>query len=69
MDNPEKQYPDISDILARKSSGRRYNASLSFGEKLDMLDALRSRVEPIIRAREIRKARRLRDQRSEEPSA
>jgi hypothetical protein len=56
MENWEARYPDISDILARKALGRRYYASLSFGEKLDMLDALRSRIEPIIRAREIRRA-------------
>lgn len=56
MENRQTQYPDISAILARKASGRRNNASLSFVEKLEMLDALRSRVEPIIRAREIRKA-------------
>jgi hypothetical protein len=69
MENRQLQYPDISDILARKASGRRHNASLSFVEKLEMLDALRSRVEPITRAREIRKARRRRDQHSEVPSA
>ena len=47
------QYPDISDILARKARGRRQLAALSFGEKLSILDALRERVEPIRRAREI----------------
>ena len=49
------RYPDISDILARKAEGRRQLAALSYGEKLDILDALRARVEPIRRAREIRK--------------
>jgi hypothetical protein len=44
-------YPDISDILARKAAGRRALAQLSYGEKLDLLDALRARVEPIRRAR------------------
>jgi hypothetical protein len=50
------RYPDLAEILARKASGRRQSASLSFGDKLDILDALRARVEPIVRARETRKA-------------
>jgi len=45
-------YPDISDILARKAEGRKERAALSFAEKLDALDALRKRVEPIIKARQ-----------------
>jgi hypothetical protein len=49
------KYPDISDILARKESGRRQQGALSFAEKLVILDALKERVEPIIRAREIRR--------------
>jgi hypothetical protein len=44
-------------ILARKARGRRQLAALSFGEKLDLLDALRERVEPIRRARDLRKRR------------
>jgi hypothetical protein len=55
MKQRPSQYPDISDILARKAAGRRGGAALSFTEKLDALDALRERVEPIIRARELRK--------------
>ena len=47
-------YPDISDILARKAAGRRKLAALSFAEKLDILDALRERTEPLRRAREAR---------------
>ena len=47
-------YPDITDILARKAEGRRQLAALSFGEKLEMLDALRERVEPLRRARDER---------------
>jgi len=50
-----KEYPDISEILARKKSGRRQQAALSVAEKLVILDALKERVEPIIRAREIRR--------------
>jgi hypothetical protein len=49
------RYPDISDILARKAEGRRRRAALSFAEKLDLLDALRERLAPIVRAREKRK--------------
>jgi len=53
-----QQYPDISDILARKAEGRKQLAALSYGEKLVILDALRERVEPIRRAREIRRQQR-----------
>ncbi len=55
MKDSNPKYPDISDILARKAEGRKQLAALSFGEKLAILDALRERVEPIRRAREIRK--------------
>jgi len=47
-------HPDISDILARKAEGRRELASRSFGEKIEMLEAMRERVEPIRKAREAR---------------
>jgi hypothetical protein len=52
------RYPDISDILATKAAGRRQRAALSFGEKLDILDALRERVKPIVQAREGRAEQR-----------
>jgi hypothetical protein len=58
MEKPDSEYPDISDILARKTAGRRQRAALSFAEKLDILDALRERVRPIIEAREFRKRHR-----------
>lgn len=48
-------YPDISDILERKARARRNNASRSFAEKIDVLEAMRERVAPIIRARKARK--------------
>ena len=48
-------YPDISDILARKAAGRRRLAALSFGEKLDLLDEMRERVQPMRAARESRR--------------
>jgi len=55
MKDLSRQYPDISDILARKAKGRRQLAALSYGEKLAILDSLRKRAEPIRRAREIRR--------------
>lgn len=48
-------YPDISDILARKDAERRALAAKSFGQKLEILEAMRARVEPIRKARETRK--------------
>jgi hypothetical protein len=57
MDEADSQYPDISDILARKAAGRRRRAALSFAEKLDILDALRERIAPIVHARKLRLAR------------
>jgi hypothetical protein len=53
-----REYPDISDILALKLSGRRKRAALSFAEKLDILDALKHRVEPLTTARRAREAER-----------
>ncbi len=52
-------YPDVADVLARKAEGRRDSASRSFGEKIAMLEALRARVEPIRKARELRRKKRL----------
>jgi hypothetical protein len=51
MDRVPK-FPDVSDILARKAAGRAQRATLSFAEKLKVLDEMRKRVEPIARARE-----------------
>jgi hypothetical protein len=50
-----RKYPDISDILARKAEGRRILAALSFGQKLEILEDLRARLEPIRRARNARR--------------
>lgn len=50
----DPEYPDISDILARKAAWRRQRAALSFAEKLDILDALRERIAPIVEARKAR---------------
>jgi hypothetical protein len=61
MKSPTTRYPDITDVLARKAQGRRRLAALSFGEKLDVLDSLRARVAPIVRAREKRRQAALQD--------
>ena len=55
MDKPKREYPDNSELYARKAEGRRQRAGISFTEKLDAVDALRARVQPIVRAREARK--------------
>jgi hypothetical protein len=54
MADGSRQYPDISDILARKARGRKERAALTFAEKLDALDALKERVAPIVQARKVR---------------
>ncbi len=45
------KYPDISDILTSKAEGRRELAARPFGEKLDILEAMRVRLAPIRKAR------------------
>jgi hypothetical protein len=50
-----KQYPDNSEIFARKAEGRRERALVTFAEKLAARDELRERVAPIVRARETRR--------------
>jgi hypothetical protein len=67
MTNSHSKYPDISDILAAKASWRRQRAALSFAEKLDILDALKERVAPIVKARKARnplQAKRSREKRA-----
>jgi hypothetical protein len=59
LNNPETNYPDISDILKRKAEGRRDIARRSFGEKIAMMEALRERLAPFKRAREQRRAAKL----------
>jgi hypothetical protein len=68
MDRPRTDYPDLSDILARKLSGRQLSAALGFSRKLDILDAMRARVEPLVRARKSRTARRMNSQLGENKS-
>ncbi len=60
MQHRSSQYPDISAILADKAAGRRQRATLSFAEKLLIVDELKKRLEPIIQAREFRKHSQLR---------
>lgn len=56
MSDDNRHYPDNSAIHARKAQWRRQRAAESFVEKLNALDELRARVEPIVRAREARKS-------------
>jgi len=57
MTDQRARYPDISDIMARKASGRIRNASLSFAAKLAILDALKERASPFIKGRKARQAK------------
>lgn len=59
MTERRQQYPDITDILAHKAAGRRQRATLSFAEKLDILDALKERVRPIVQARAFRQQQKI----------
>jgi hypothetical protein len=60
MKERRSQYPDISDILARKSLGRKERGRLGFAQKLDILDALKARAEPFVQARTARARRKTR---------
>lgn len=55
MRRRRSQFPDISPILAQKAEGRRQQAALSFAQKLAIMDEMKERVAPIVRARELRK--------------
>lgn len=57
-DEQKTRYPDISDILARKAAGRQQSAQRSFAEKLDILDAMKERIAPLVRNRKLRDAQR-----------
>ena len=56
MNNRDKIYPDISDILALKQEGRRRIAKRPFGTKIAMVEAMRERLAPLKRLRELRKS-------------
>lgn len=55
MSDAHRDYPDNTEIFARKANGRRRRAAATFAEKLAALDELRARVALIVRAREARK--------------
>jgi hypothetical protein len=62
-------YPDISDILARKAEARRERSRRSFGEKIAIIEALRERLAPFKHAREQRiAARQMRDEATDDQS-
>ncbi len=52
---PAMDYPDISDILARKAQGKREASKRTFAEKIAMVEALYERLAPLKAAREARK--------------
>jgi hypothetical protein len=56
MTTRSPNYPDISDLLARKEAGRRDIAAKSFSEKIEILEDMRRRVAPIRETREARRA-------------
>jgi hypothetical protein len=64
MTERKPNYPDVSDILARKAEGRRDAAKRSFGEKIVWVEQMRERLAPLKHAREERHAVR-RDRKSE----
>jgi hypothetical protein len=51
-DTEPTEYPDISDILARKEEARRARARMSFVEKVLWCEMMRERLAPFKRARE-----------------
>jgi hypothetical protein len=52
--NDSTKYPDISDLIARKAMGRIAIKRLSFGEKIELMEALRRRLAPLKALREAR---------------
>jgi hypothetical protein len=50
-----KQYPDISDVLAKKATDRRSAPTPTFGEKIAMVEALRERLKPLKTLREAKR--------------
>jgi hypothetical protein len=59
MKQAQINYPDVSDILARKEEGRREISRRSFGKKIAMVEAMRDRLAPLKRIREERRANRV----------
>ena len=58
MDKDSKSLADVSDILARKAEGRREIARRSFAQKIAMIEAMRERLAPLKRSREMRRSGR-----------
>ena len=58
MNDRDKIYPDISDILDLKQQGRQRIAKRPFGMKIAMVEAMRERLAPLKRLRELRKIRK-----------
>jgi len=50
-----KKYPDISDLIARKAMGRIEIKQLTFGQKIELMEALRERLAPFKALREARR--------------
>jgi len=50
-----KKYPDISDLIARKAMGRIEIKRLTFGQKIELMEALRERLAPFKALREARR--------------
>jgi hypothetical protein len=55
MSGSRKEYPDNTEIFARKAKGRQERARASFADKLDAMDTMKERVAPLVRAREARR--------------
>lgn len=47
--------PALKAALAQKAKARKYRAKLSFGEKIERMEALRERLRPFKEAREERR--------------
>jgi len=56
MNNRGKIYPDISDILALKQEARQAISKRSFAMKIAMVEAMRERLAPLKKRRELRKS-------------
>jgi hypothetical protein len=65
MKPPKPNYPDISDIVARKAEGRQDAARRTFGEKIAWAEEMRERLAPLKRAREERMAAQRKDHSAE----
>jgi hypothetical protein len=56
-DRPVTQYPDISDILARKAEERRLRARMSFADKILWVEKARRELAPFDQLRRERRDR------------